>query len=83
MKHATISIDTVNSHIVETIEMLKNNNCSKASKNEKIDTETARVISDLCKNSIEIYKTKAQVLSIVSKTENPKIATMYIGENGL
>lgn len=51
--------------------MLKNNTDDQASPNEKIDIDTAKVISDLAKNVVEGYKVKAQVLSIIGKTENP------------
>lgn len=65
------SIDDLNSHLFEVIEMLKNNTDPNASANEKIDIETAKTISDLAKNVVECYKVKAQVLNIISKSDNP------------
>lgn len=65
------SIDALNSHLFETIEMLKNNNDPNASANEKIDIETAKTIAELAKVAVEGFKTKAQVLSLLSKSENP------------
>ncbi|MHC1780998.1 MAG: hypothetical protein AB9922_12265 [Bacteroidales bacterium] len=67
------SIDHLNTHLFEVIEMLKNNSDKKASANEKIDIETAKTISDLAKNVVEGYKVKAQVLNIISRSDNPTI----------
>lgn len=67
------SIDDLNNHLFEVIEMLKNNADDKASPNEKIDIETAKTISDLAKNIVEGYKVKAQVLNTISKADNPLI----------
>lgn len=67
------SIDHLNNHLFEVIEMLKNNSDIKASANEKIDIETAKTISDLAKNVVEGYKVKAQVLNIISRSDNPTI----------
>nr|DAL35599.1 MAG TPA_asm: hypothetical protein [Caudoviricetes sp.] len=66
-----ISIDRLNEHLFETIEMLKNNNDPNASENEKIDIETAKTIADLAKVSVEGFKVKAQALSMLAKTDNP------------
>lgn len=65
------TIDDLNSHLFEVIEMLKNNTDSNASPNEKIDIETAKTIAELAKNVVEGYKVKAQVLNIISKSDNP------------
>lgn len=67
------SIDDLNVHLFEVIEMLKNNTDDKASPNEKIDIETAKTIADLAKNVVEGYKVKAQVLNTISKSDNPTI----------
>ena len=48
-----ISIDDINMHLVETIEMLKNNSSDDASACEKIDVETAKTIADLSKVIID------------------------------
>lgn len=62
-----ISLDALNSHLFETIEMLKNNSDPKASENEKIDLETAKQIGNLGKVIVDGYKVKAQVLGIVTR----------------
>ena len=61
------SLDELNVHLFETIEMLKNNNDPQASKNETIDIETAQTIANLGKVIVDGYKVKAQVLSVLSK----------------
>lgn len=68
-KHTTI--DALNNHLFDVIEMLKNNKDDGASENEKIDIETAKVVADLGKVVIDGYKVKAQVLGILSKADNP------------
>jgi len=64
------SLDQLNSHLFETIEMLKNNNDPQASANEKMDVEIAKVIADLGKVVVEGYKVKAQVLNLISKVND-------------
>jgi len=64
-----VSIDSLNEHLFETIEMLKNNRSPEASDNEKIDIETANAIVDCAKWIVEGYKVKAQVLNIFNKQQ--------------
>ena len=64
-----ISIDALNNHLFETIEMLKNNNDPNASQNEKMDIETAKTIANLGKVVVEGYKVKANVLQIISSND--------------
>lgn len=78
-----ITIDDLNVHLFETIEMLKNNKDKKASENEKIDIDTAKVISDLSKNVVEGFKVKAQVLNILSKADNPNATEQFCQLIGL
>ena len=78
-----ISIDALNTHLFETIEMLKNNKDKNASANEKIDIETARAISGLAKNVIDGYKVKVQVLNIISKADDPQLLQTKMSKNGL
>ncbi len=60
-----ISIDALNMHLFETIEMLKNNSDSQASDNEKISIENAKAIVEAGKVIIEGYKVKVQAMHIV------------------
>ena len=64
-------IDDLANHMFEAIEMLKNNNDSQASANEKIDVETAKAIASLGKVVIDGYKVKAQVLGMLKNADNP------------
>jgi len=78
-----ISIDSLNNHLFETIEMLKNNNDNQASDNEKIDLETAKTIASLGKVIVEGYKVKAQVLGIISDNDIlQKELCDYANQNG-
>jgi len=76
-------IDSLNDNLFEAIEMLKNNTDPNASANEKIDIQTAKAIADLSKIVIEGYKVKAQVLSILSRSENPKLTNSVAAEGGI
>ena len=67
-----LTIDKLNEHLFEAIEMLKNNSDPNASPNEKIDIETAKTIADLGKVAVEGFKVKAQALSMLARTDNPK-----------
>jgi len=75
------SIDALNNHMFEAIEMLKNNSDENASKNEKMDISTAKAIADLGKVIVEGYKVKAQVLMLINSGENMKTLTK-LAENG-
>lgn len=78
-----LSIDSLNNHLFETIEMLKNNNDNQASDNEKIDIETAKTIASLGKVIVEGYKVKAQVLGIISGNDVfQKELSDYADKNG-
>lgn len=77
------SLDQLNMHLFETIELLKNNTDKNASENEKIDIETAKTIADLGKVIVDGYKVKVQALSILSKTENPSHVKQVINDSGI
>lgn len=78
-----ISIDKLNEHLFESIEMLKNNCDPKADSNEKIDVSTAKAIADISKVVIEGYKVKAQVLNMMRNTENPKLMKESVLQSGI
>lgn len=63
-----ISLDALNTHLFETIEMLKNNSDPVASDNEKIDINAAKAIADLGKIIVEGYKVKAHVLNMINNS---------------
>lgn len=77
------SIDALNAQLFETIEMLKNNNDPKASKNEKIDVETAKTIGNIGKVIVEGYKTKVQALAVIANTANPEMVKQIMISDGL
>lgn len=77
-----ISLDELNMHLFDTIEMLKNNNDPNASANEKIDVETARTIASLGKVVVEGYRVKAQVLEMMSNAQNPTAVTKTLSDGG-
>lgn len=79
---AKIDLDSLNLHLFETIEMLKNNSDKNASPNEKIDVETAKVIADLSKVVVEGYKVKAQVVNIMARTDNPNSTRSLLEGSG-
>lgn len=77
-----ISIDALNEHLLETIEMLKNNKDERASEHEKIDIKTAQAIADLGKLVIEGYKVKAQVLKMINPQSNPTSTNQLLSQSG-
>lgn len=76
-------LDALNAQLFETIEMLKNNSDEKASANERIDIETARVIGNIGKVIVEGYKVKAQVLNMLRNTENPNAMKELMSNSGI
>lgn len=77
------SLDQLNMHLFETIEMLKNNKDENASENEKIDVDTAKTIASLGKVIVDGYKVKVQALGILSKAENPNHVKQVIVDSGI
>lgn len=78
-----LTLDDLNVHLFETIEMLKNNSDEKASANEKIDIDTAKQIASIGKVIIEGYKTKIQAISLLNPNENPEVSKQLILDSGL
>ena len=75
-------INKTNDMMVAAMEMLMNNNDPNASANEKMDVATAKAIADLGKVSIESFRVKAQVLSALSRSENPQSTRQALEESG-
>ena len=78
-----INLDILNSHLFEAIEMLKNNSDPNASPNEKMDAATAGTIADIGKVIVDGYKVKAQVLQMMSKSENPNATKSLMDNSGI
>lgn len=77
------SLEQLNAHLFETIEMLKNNSDHEASDNEKIDVDAAKTIADLGKVIVDGYKVKIQALNILSKADNPNSVKRIIIDSGI
>ncbi len=77
------SLEQLNAHLFETIEMLKNNRDHNASDNEKIDVDAAKTIADLGKVIVDGYKVKIQALNILSKADNPSSVKRIIIDSGI
>lgn len=73
------SIDALNVHMFEIIELVKNNSDPNASPNEKISMENAKAAVEAGKVIIEGFKVKAQVLNIV--VNNKTGQALQIAEN--
>lgn len=78
-----ISIDKLNEHLFESIEMLKNNKDAEADGCEKMDIDTAKAIADLGKVVIEGYKVKMQALNMMRNAENPNALRATISNSGI
>lgn len=78
-----ISIDGLNNHLFEAIEMLKNNSDPKASENEKMSIETAKAIADLGKVAVDGFKTQAQVIHTIANAQNPQLLEKLGNSSGV
>jgi len=78
-----ISIDSLNNHLFEAIEMLKNNSDPNASDNEKMDVETAKTIASLGKVVVEGYKVKANVLNMINSGDNMRTLSKLAQAGGI
>lgn len=76
-------ISDLNNHLFEAIEMLKNNSDPNASENEKMDLDTAKRIADLGKVIVEGAKVQLQALEIISKSQNPDLASRAMNNTGI
>ncbi len=78
-----VSLDALNAHLFETIEMLKNNNDPEASENEKIDIETAKQIANISKVIVDAYRIKAQVIETVLCHGNADQTKKILSDSGI
>lgn len=82
MKNRT-SLNDLNVIMFSTMELLLNNNDPKAEAKEKIEIEAAKCIADLAGVVVNGYKVQVQALSIISRTENPKLTESAVVEMGI
>lgn len=78
-----LSIDDLNRHLFESIEMLKNQDDPIADEHEKMDVQTAKAIADLGKVAIEGFKVKAQVLNMMRNADNPSLLKSTVVDSGI
>lgn len=80
---SNISIDALNMHLFEAIEMLKNSNNKEASEHEKMTVEQAQAVADIGKVVIEGFKVKANVLKMMRPEENPQSTRAVLESSGI
>lgn len=78
-----LNADNLLAILYETIEGVKNQNDSKASKNEKVSLEQAKQINELAKTAVSVYKVKAEAFKIIAGSNNPSAASQSIEATGL
>lgn len=65
-----MSLETLKSHLFETLEGLKNLSDPEASENEKIGIDQAKQIVDVSGKIIDIYKVQLEGISLAAKLDN-------------
>jgi hypothetical protein len=78
-----ISLDALNEHMFEVIELLKNNSDPNASENEKISTEVAKRVIEAGKVIAQTYKIKADVISALASGGYTKELNSVINSSNL
>lgn len=81
--NSKLNADSLLAVLYETIEGVKNNNCKKASANEKVSLEQAKAINELAKTAVAVYKVKADALKIISDSVNPQASVASVAQTGL
>lgn len=78
-----LTVNDLNTHMFEAIEMLKNNSDPRASKQEKIDVETAKAIAQLGTVIVEGFKAQVNAVGILSRSQNPSLTGGVVSEMGI
>ena len=65
-----MSLETLKSHLFETLEGLKNLSDPEASENEKISIDQAKQIVDVSGKIIDVYKVQLEGISLAAKLDN-------------
>ena len=65
--NSKVNLDTLNEHLFDVIERLKEANDIEADPKDTIDLDIAKQICEASKIIVESYKVKAQVLNIAAK----------------
>ena len=78
-----MSLETLKSHLFETLEGLKNLSDPEASENEKIGIDQAKQIVDVSGKIIDIYKVQMEGISLAAKLDNIGSANSIVTSLGI
>ena len=78
-----MSLETLKSHLFETLEGLKNLSDPEASENEKISIDQAKQIVDVSGKIIDIYKVQLEGISLAAKLDNIGSANSIVTSLGI
>lgn len=78
-----MSLETLKSHLFETLEGLKNLSDPEASENEKIGIDQAKQIVDVSGKIIDIYKVQLEGISLAAKLDNIGSANSIVTNLGI
>ena len=78
-----MSLETLKSHLFETLEGLKNLSDPEASENEKIRIDQAKQIVDVASKIIDIYKVQLEGISLAAKLDNIGSANSIVTSLGI
>ena len=78
-----MSLETLKSHLFESLEGLKNLSDPEASENEKIGIDQAKQIVDVSGKIIDIYKVQLEGISLAAKLDNIGSANSIVTSLGI
>ena len=78
-----MSLETLKSHLFETLEGLKNLSDPEASENEKIGIDQAQQIVDVSGKIIDVYKVQLEGISLAAKLDNISSANSIVTSLGI
>ena len=78
-----MSLETLKSHLFETLEGLKNLSDPEASENEKIGIDQAKQIVDVSGKIIDVYKVQLEGISLAAKLDNISSANSIVTSLGI
>lgn len=78
-----MSLETLKSHLFETLEGLKNLSDPEASENEKIGIDQAKQIVDVSGKIIDVYKVQLEGISLAAKLDNIGSANSIVTSLGI
>lgn len=69
MANSNLSLETLKSHLFETLEGVKNLNDAQADETEKVSLEQAQSITGIASKIIDVYRLQLTALKTLSTTE--------------